>query len=270
MKYGQNFRFGFYDIHPKDRMKAIKDAGFSSVMQWWGDDFEDCDGDKWDIASYAKDCNLTYSALHAPSNNSSAIWLDTDIGEQKFFEYMSVLEACNKLEASIMVMHLTHRLEFLDKSDIGIERIQKLANRGEELGVFVALENTRKLDYNAYVFNSVNSNFLKACFDSGHNNCYTPYEDAFTMFQDKIVLTHFHDNYGPQKDGAVCDLHNLMGDGTVDWLSIREKILTLSLDTICLESYCRPNSKYYGLSMSAFLELSYAKITTFIEKGIVL
>ncbi len=267
MKYGQNFRFGFFDIHPSDRVKAIKESGFSSLMQWWGDDFKKTDGDKIDITKYAKEYGLEYSALHAPSKNSSYIWKDCEIGEQKINEYMKVLEACGNIECPVMVMHLTHKLEFYEKNEIGVDRIQKLVDRGSELGVCVAIENTRRLDYNKYLFDAIDSKFLGACYDSGHNNCYTPNEDALTMFQNKIVVTHLHDNYGRSDDGREDDQHNLMGDGTVDWISIRKKILKVPLETISLESYCRPHSKFYGLSMQDFLNISFEKITSLIEKG---
>ena len=64
-------------------------------------------------------------------------------------------------------------------------------------GVNIALENTRFLRYNQYLYQRLNSPRLKFCFDSGHANCYTPQEDPLALFGDKLCTMHLHDNYGP-------------------------------------------------------------------------
>ncbi len=267
MQYGQNFRCGFYDYTVKERVNAIKNAGFSSIMQWWGDDFEKQDGAKEEVVKQAKDCGLSYSALHSRSNLSSDIWKDDICGERKLEEYINVLEMCNKIECPNMVVHTTYKQDFPKMQDVGLDRFFRLVKRATELGVVVAIENTRKLEYNKFLFQNINSKNLGLCYDSGHNNCYTKDEHPLELFHDKVVVTHLHDNFGGSYKVNNVDMHNLMGDGNVDFLNIRQSLLDLNLDTICLESYCNPHSKYYGLTMQEFLNLSYKKISTFMEKG---
>lgn len=269
MNYGQNFRFGFFEIEAEKRMRAIKESGFNRIMMWWGDDFKNTDGDKFELVKLAFKYDLKFSALHASAINSSHIWINDNRRDIKINEYIKVLEQCNQIECPSMVIHLTHKHILYPASEIGLASIEKLLKAAEKQGVNLAIENTRFLDYNDYIYKNLSSPRLKCCFDTGHNHCYTPNNDVFEKYHDKIVVTHLHDNYGTNEIDELSDRHYLIGDGTINWLEIRKKLLTLNLDTINLESYCRPMSKYYGMSLEEYLKLSYLTVTNLMEKAII-
>lgn len=270
MNYGQNFRFGFYYAEPYKRMQAIKDAGFTHVMQWWGDAYEETDGDKYDICEYAKDCGLKYSALHAPSTRSSDIWINDEKRQSVVDMYINVVENCNRLHCPSMVMHLTKKFELYEPNEYGLDSISQILKVAEQQGVNVAIENTRFLMYNDYIFKNLKSDKLKACYDSGHNNCYTPDVDVIPKYADKIVVTHLHDNYGKNEIDQLSDQHNLIGSGTVDWIEVSKKLKKLNLDVINLESYYNYKNKVKPLGMVEYLNLSYKKIQSLMEKGILI
>ena len=54
---------------------------------------------------------------------------------------------------------------------------------------------------------------LGFCYDSGHENAFTPTEDYLSQYGDILVAMHLHDNNG-QSDGHLPPLHP---SGTVNW-----------------------------------------------------
>jgi sugar phosphate isomerase/epimerase len=74
----------------------------------------------------------------------------------------------------------------------------------------IALENLRKPEYLDFLFDNIKSDKLKFCYDSGHNNCFTPEIDCLGKYGDKLIALHLHDNDG------TCDQHLLPFNGTME------------------------------------------------------
>ncbi len=68
------------------------------------------------------------------------------------------------------------------------------------------------------IYPAVDTGRLGFCFDSGHYNVYTPQLDLLTMYGDRLMALHLHDN-----DGQA-DQHTLPGTGTIAWKSLMEKL----------------------------------------------
>lgn len=267
MKYGQNFRFGFFDESPKERMRAIKEAGFDGVMLWFGNHFVKTDGSKNELVKLARNYSLQIDAFHSPTDLANYIWGEKTRSEQAVGLYLDVIHACEQNDCPSMVIHLTRKSRPPKFNKNGLEALSLVFEEADKCGINVAVENTRFLGYNDYVFSNLNFNSMKCCFDSGHNNCYTPNEDALAKYGDKVVLTHLHDNIGA--GNVVCDLHNLMGEGTVDWAKRREQLLALNLKTIDLESYYHEGCSFGKMTKEEFLKLSFKRASDLMERNII-
>ncbi|MEG2001810.1 MAG: sugar phosphate isomerase/epimerase [Clostridia bacterium] len=266
MKYGQNFRFGFFNENPNERMKAIKQAGFDGVMLWWGNHFVGTDGSKTELAKLAKDVGLKITALHSPTDRANYLWEEKPKADEAVKHYIDIIHACEKVQSPTMVIHTTRKTRPPMFCESGLDAFQKVLTEAEECGINVAVENTRFLEYNDFIYANLKSERLKCCFDSGHNNCYTPKADALAKYGDKVVLTHLHDNIGAGE--RRCDLHYLMGEGNVDWTKRREQLLKLGLNEINLESYYNEKCSFGKLTMEQYLNLSFSRVSNLFEKGI--
>lgn len=267
MLLGQNFRFGYYSYSPEERIAAIKKAGFDSVMFWWGNEFDSCDGTKEYRYELAVKAGLQVSTVHFPSTNAHFLWLNSDEGTGYVREMVSAVHDCGRLHIKNLVMHTTRKFLTVPPNQTGLEHLQKVLTEAESEGVKIAIENTRFLNYNSYIYENLSSPALGFCFDTGHANCYTPGQYPLDLFSKYLSTTHIHDNYGPEGHPSgtpdpvqKTDLHNLIGDGNIDFVPIFKKLKELQVPEYNLESYCFPYSKYYSLSMDEFLEKSFCKL----------
>jgi len=274
MELGQNYRCGFYDIPPAQRMEAIKRAGFDSTMLWWGEEYSKTDGTKEELYALAKKNGLNIHTVHFPSTYAHYLWLGGDEGSSYMKQLLQAIRDCGRLEIPNMVLHMTRKLITVPPNETGLEHMQTACKEAETQGIRIAVENTRFLKYNTYVYNNIDSPALKFCFDTGHANCYTHDEDPLGMFGSRLVTTHIHDNYGPagHPDGLVApsgdkDLHNLIGDGNIDFQKLFERMQAQGNTVWNLESYCFKHSKYYGLTIDDYLSLSYKKLTSLIDSS---
>lgn len=57
----------------------------------------------------------------------------------------------------------------------------------------------------------IDSDHVGFCYDSGHENAFTPDADYLDSYADRLFAMHLHDNDGHH------DQHRLPFTGTVDW-----------------------------------------------------
>lgn len=254
MVLGQNFRCGFYDVPPDERLREIKSAGFDAVMFWWGDDFESTDGNRYDLIATAFNCGLKVNTLHFPSLHADYLWRKETV--QGYTDRLiAAIEDCARYGVENLVMHTTRYLITPPYNPLGIEYLQKAVNVAEREGVNIALENTRFPDYNKYIYSSIPSARLTLCYDTGHEHCYTPGRDILSEFGDRLTTTHIHDNCGKVDD------HHVMGEGNIDFAPIFDRLAKRKLVYYNTECYCNETSKYFGkISLPEFLAMSYSRL----------
>ena len=255
MIIGQNFRCGFYEIAPAERMDAIRRAGFDAVMFWWGDEFDATDGNKHLRMRLAVKNGLQVNTLHFPSTYADKLWRK-EFCEGYADEMIDALRDCAKYGVKNLVVHTTRKLITPPYNEDGLNAMGRAVTEAEKLGVNIALENTRFPAYNAYLYDNIRSPRLTLCYDTGHEHCYTKEKNILAMFGDKLSTTHIHDNDG------TSDQHHLIGEGNIDFPPILQKLKELGVKYYNLESYCDEKSRYYRkCSLSEFLSLSYRTIT---------
>lgn len=261
MVLGQNFRFGFYDIPADERIKHIKRAGFDSVMFWWGDEFEETDGSRYDLIASAFKNGLKVNTLHFPSTHADWLWREEKSGVY-IKQMIAAIEDCSKYGAENLVMHTTRALITPPYNEEGLLALSKAVKVAEREGVNIAVENTRFPDYNKYIYDNIPSDRLTLCYDTGHEHCYTKNFDVLGAFGDRITTTHIHDNDG------TSDQHRIMGEGNIDFQKIFNRLKAAKVEYYNLESYCNETSVYYGkISLSEYLKLSYNRLVSLIENS---
>ena len=255
MILGQNFRCGFYDIPPAERLYAIRRAGFDAVMFWWGNDFDDTDGDKHMRMRLAQKNGLAVNTLHFPSTHADKLWYK-EFCEDYADEIIGALRDCASYGVENLVLHTTRKLITPPYNEYGLNALGRATVQAEKLGVNIALENTRFPAYNNYIYQNISSPRLTLCYDTGHEHCYTKGIDILDMFGDKLTTTHLHDNDGES------DQHHLIGEGNINFPPILDRLKKSGLKYYNLESYCNETSRFYGkCTLSEFLGLSFKTLT---------
>jgi sugar phosphate isomerase/epimerase len=62
---------------------------------------------------------------------------------------------------------------------------------------------------------------LGICIDSGHCNAVgLDVSEQIRIAGSKMFETHFHDNFGPQSNWSLSDMHNPVGIGTINWQKV--------------------------------------------------
>lgn len=82
----------------------------------------------------------------------------------------------------------------------------------------MALENLRSIENLGHVFDNINSSRLGFCFDSGHQNYRSKSTDLLTMYGDKLMALHLHDN------DESADQHCMPFDGNINWDAVMKKL----------------------------------------------
>jgi sugar phosphate isomerase/epimerase len=252
--------FGFR--HPfEDIINLIKEAGFHSVMTWW----EDIDGSKERQPGIIKKAGLKLENTHFNFKNVNSIWENTIDGEEIFNTYYSNIGDCRIYEIPTAVMHVTAGETPPPYNQLGLDRFKRLIEKAEKDNINIALENVRNPEYLDYIFESIKSDRLKFCYDSGHENCFTPNMDFLSKYGDRLIALHLHDNDG------FCDQHLFPFKGSVNWRYIMEKLkrleykgpLAFELDTQyfdVLKEYTPREYLSEAIKRAKMLEEIYANI----------
>jgi len=212
--------FGFK--HPfGDIVKLIKEAGFHSAMIWWGDEGEKYAGSKYQQPDLVRKAGLKLDNAHLPFSMVNALWEDTPEGQEVYSMYCSHIDDCKTHEIPTAVMHALNGANPPPYTPLGLERFKRLTDRAERNGVTIALENARRPEYHDYVLKNIDSDRMKFCYDSGHENCFTPEVDYLARYGSRLAALHLHDNDGTR------DQHLMPFNGNVNWKRIMTRLKEL-------------------------------------------
>lgn len=205
-----------YDIPYAERYRLIKEAGFNGVLLYWSNELGN--NDYKQNPELARQEGLFVENVHTPYLTINNLWLDNLSGNEITDYLLQCVDDCHQCEIPTMIVHLTGGDNPPILNELGINRIKKIIERAERKCVNVALENLREPENLKYVFDSINSRRLGFCFDSGHQNCYSKHIDLLSMYGDKLMALHLHDN--DESD----DQHLVPFDGNIDWNEVIKKL----------------------------------------------
>ncbi len=213
------YQYFGYELPLKERFALIKAAGFDAVGLW-RDEWFGWSGHRG-FADLARAAGLQTADGHAPFARDydfvNALWLDNLDGETTYETYLRSVNEAAEDGVSNLIVHLEDRLA-PPPNDLGIQRIKRLVGTAEDRGVTIALENIYLHSYLTYVFERIVSPNLGFCYDAGHRNCNEPTVDLLSLFGNKLVALHLHDNNG------TGDQHHMPFTGSIDWPEQMRKI----------------------------------------------
>lgn len=205
-----------YDLSPRERMQAIRRGGFDGVILLWTDQF---DPDYRDFPRYAQEEGLYVENAHGPYLGANEVWLPGEAGESYTRQLITALQECAQASVPTLVVHPVNGRQALPQDpSLGLERFRRVLRTAEDCGVAVAMENQGNPDYLDLVFAQLASPQLKFCYDSGHENYFSPQRDLLAQYGHLLAALHLHDNPG------TSDLHALPMTGTVDWPRVAQRL----------------------------------------------
>ena len=206
------YQYFGYDIPLRERFALIKSSGFAAVGLWC-DDWFGWTGHRA-FAELARAEGLQVIDGHAPFSRDydfvNAIWQDTQNGETTFETYMRTINECGEDGIKNLIVHIEDECS-QPPNETGLLRLRRMTELAEQRGVTLALENITDYSYLSYVFERIDSPRVGFCYDAGHRNANEPDIDHLSLFGNRLVALHLHDNDG------TGDQHLLPGAGNIDW-----------------------------------------------------
>ncbi len=241
MNKGICFHFGFVYDDLKEQVKDIKNMGFDCVMTNPDPAMNKENGSiKKQVKLFGK-YGIQLSSLHMRYRRVELphFFMDDKIGKKLEKNLIKDVKIAHKYGFTCVVVHVEGKTNV-----IGLERLKRVLKLCEKLNIPLALEN---LSNNSkcleFMFKNINSDYLKFCWDVGHNNVFTPEIDFATIYKDKLITLHLHDNLGAnvtdeefEKLGYKNiyingesrkynpDMHTLNKYGNIDWEDIAKKL----------------------------------------------
>ncbi len=241
MNKGISFHFGFIYKNIEDQVKAIKDAGFDCIMTNPDPTMEKENGTIKKQVKLFKKHDLKLSSLHSRYNRVELphFWLDDKIGKRVEKNLVKDVKLAHKFGFTCVVAHMKGQT-----SELGMERLKRILKVCERLNVPLALENLSSNQKTLEdIFKNIQNDYLKFCWDVGHNHGFTPEIDFAEIYKDKLVAVHLHDNLGanvpddkyneigynvlyPAGEGRTYnpDMHTLNKYGNIDWKEVAKKL----------------------------------------------
>lgn len=179
----------------------------------------------WQIGSiqnqmkYCKKYGLEPSSLHMHyfKKDLTKFWEDCKEGDILEKNLIKDVKTAHKYKFSCVVVHLEG-----GPNKIGFDRIERVLKYCKKYNVPLALENIGQFKTLKATFDNVKNDYLKFCFDIGHQNCLEPEIDNLSYFGDKLIALHLHSNMGKR------DEHTLNKYGNVDWEAFAKRLAKLN------------------------------------------
>lgn len=219
MKKNIFYSYGF-DISNQDRIEHIQSVGFDGVfISLEAEDFLTAK----EIQEIVKS-SLSIETLHLPAKGYiNTIWEKGNQGDIFIEELKNDVQIAAFFHIKRVILHLNSKPIHPKPSAIGIERINRLLQFCKQFNIYLCIENNRDMEHIFYVFNHLNDDNLRFCFDIGHANAFTKNVFEFLNFsfvREKLECLHIHDNDGTQ------DQHHLPFQGNVNW----QRLMPLLMD----------------------------------------
>ena len=242
---------GGYEESFEERLALIKEVGFHAVCLNFERDMERTETPWPNQVELCRKYGLPVQAAHLTGTGMTKIWDDGSDAEtitERTVREVVEMKACG---VDVGVVHVTwgHDLPSPPSAN-ALRRFERIASAAEQCGAVVALENSVSADHLRYALDNIASPHLGFCYDSGHENAFTPGENYLERYGDRLAAMHLHGNDGLH-DNHFPPFHD--GD-TIDW---GKKVAQLK-NTALFREYVILESGYQrGLSLRDFLAESF-------------
>jgi sugar phosphate isomerase/epimerase len=252
LKVGIFIWFG-WRIHISQRAQLIKKAGFDATCLWWDDEEKANTGSLDDLPPIVRDAGLEIDNVHVPFKEAHLLSSENLSERRGIIDlHKQWIEDCARHNIGKLIFHTCPDCpnppppnKFLLDS---VEEILKFA---ESAKVVLAVENIRKNDYVDVVFEQFESDYLRFCYDSGHDFIWNSKPaEILKKWGHKLTVTHLHDNKGSDDD------HMIPFTGKIDWRKIISNWPKDYKNVLMLEAFGDPNIQ----SAEDFLKSAFESI----------
>lgn len=193
------------------RIAAIKEVGYDSVCL----DFDEKqEGDTvWENqVRLAHKYDLPIENVHLSGKDMTSVWSEGERGEFVTNRLIDELRRMSEFGIKVGVAHVTWGYAVPPTpSTLALHRYERAVEAAEKYGVKLALENSVFAEHVLYLLDNIKSPNLGFCYDSGHENAFTPETNYLKKYRDRMIAMHLHDNDGKE------DMHAFPLTGTIDW-----------------------------------------------------
>ncbi|MBQ8850284.1 MAG: sugar phosphate isomerase/epimerase [Clostridia bacterium] len=240
---------------PTKTLEKIKKAGFDCFFTGTQDQEKAAE-----LVAKAKELDMTCDFIHAPYKGINNMWL----AGMNYLNIMNGMKHTVDIAAAtgipIVIAHVSSGWDAPEITELGLARFDELVLYATERKVVIAFENLRKVGNLAYFADRYeNMEYVRFCYDCGHEHCYTKYVTWMDIFRQKMVATHIHDNHGrgEEKVGDP-DEHLLPFEGNMDYERMIHKLDEYEFDgALVLEV---TNRRHPEWTHEEFLATCYERI----------
>ncbi|MEW9096932.1 MAG: sugar phosphate isomerase/epimerase family protein [Clostridiaceae bacterium] len=207
-----------YIMPIEERLRMIKDCGFTGVAIWWEDEEGLTISKKEQIPELVEKLGLHIENIHAPFCSSNDLWSsDESIRREVVNKHIQWIKDCSKFNIPLMVMHISEGFEIKEPNNMGVKSLGEIVEAAEEYGVKVAIENTDDNALIHYILSNLASPSIGLCFDTSHNEIASNRGiNLLKLYGNRLFATHISDNDG------LKDRHWTPFDGNINWNKIKE------------------------------------------------
>ena len=250
-KLGINLEaFGNYDY--EEQIKIMQDLGFRAT-------FSDMSHNQSpeNIAELCSRYSLEYQFIHAIFKGINNMWLDNIDGDEMLKNLLSNIDSASRANVPIAVVHLSSSYTPPPISKIGKDRFKALVEHASNKNVKIAFENLRVPEYLEWAMDTFKDNdCVGFCWDIGHENCFTKGIEYMSLYGDRLLCTHIHDNYRE----AGFDLHLIPFDGKIDFNKVAFHLKNSNYEGPLMLEVFAQNEIYNKLSGLEFQKKAYNAI----------
>ena len=179
-----------YGIPMPQVIDMLADTGFCAVSPVWqrGENLSE-------ILQQVKARNLTIQSLHGPLRGLPAMWQhDPEIARPILEDMLQSAADCAAAEIPILVVHSWTGLDYtFRKEDLCFDHFDKLVQQAQRDGICIAFENLEGPEYlEALMERYVGCSAVGFCWDSGHEQCFTPRQDFLQHYGNRLMMTHLN------------------------------------------------------------------------------
>ena len=215
-KLGMPTGNGYPILSFDQRLKLLKEAGFQTLILWWGDDEDISRRERVKLADHY---GLETEHAHGSTEALNALWLPGSNGDGTLDRLKKEISDCRAYGIETLVLHLTNGSNPPPVSPEGMRRMAQLVSCAEREKIRLAFENIRLPDHLDAVLSAFSqSEWVGLCYDAGHQHYWSPEKDWLSEQKERVFAIHLHDNFGDR------DAHLPPLEGNIQWASLLQKI----------------------------------------------
>ena len=197
-------------------------------------------------ANLAAQYGIGFSSLHAPFKHAAKMWDDTAEGNDAEQELHDSIDACEIVNAPILVVHPFIGFYDHTPTQTGLDRYRRLAEHAAQKNVRLALENVEGEAELKYLMDGLRDfDSVGFCLDTGHELCYNRGRDMLAEYGDRLCYLHINSNMGvTSPDGKIGwrdDSHMLPFDGIADMEFLADRLAGLKYDGVLMMELVKGN-----------------------------